>query len=127
MQTRLETLARELAKKDAEMEQLRKTLLEILMNYGSRYRLVHISQTAECRGNEPVGTICRNLSTVDEAVARRTLGVPLKQVAKLELGEFYVVDLDAVRELADQIRRRLDEKKEIDLRKLVEQYRRGLI
>jgi len=38
-----------------------------------------------------------------------------------------VVDLDAVRELADQIRRRLDEKKEIDLRKLVEQYRRGLI
>jgi predicted RNase H-like nuclease (RuvC/YqgF family) len=74
-----------------------------------------------------VGTICRNLSTVDEAVARRTLGVPLKQVAKLELGEFYVVDLDAVRELADQIRRRLDEKKEIDLRKLVEQYRRGLI
>jgi predicted RNase H-like nuclease (RuvC/YqgF family) len=127
MQTRLETLTRELAKKDAEMEQLRKTLLEILMSYGSRYRLVHISQTAECRGNEPVGTICRNLSTVDEAVARRTLGVPLRQVVKLELGEFYVVDLDAVRELADQIRRRLDEKKEIDLRKLVEQYRRGLI
>jgi len=38
-----------------------------------------------------------------------------------------VVDLDAVRELADYIRRRLDEKKEIDLKKLVEQYRRGLI
>jgi predicted RNase H-like nuclease (RuvC/YqgF family) len=53
--------------------------------------------------------------------------VPLREVAKLELGEFYVVDLDAVRELANQIRRRLDEKKEIDLRKLVEQYRRGLI
>jgi len=127
MQTRLDALTRELTRKEMEIEHLKKIFVEILTNYGSKYRLVHISETAECRGNEPIGTICRNLSTVDEAVARRTLGVPLRQVAKLELGEFYVVDLDAVRELADYIRRRLDEKKEIDLKKLVEQYRRGLI
>jgi predicted RNase H-like nuclease (RuvC/YqgF family) len=127
MQNRIETLTGELAKKEAEIEQLKKTFIEILANYGSRYRLIHISETAECRGDEPVGTICRNIQTVEEAVARKTLGVPLKQVTRLEIGEFYVVDLDAVKELSDQIREKLDEKKEIDLRKLVEQYRRGLI
>ncbi len=127
MQTRLDALTRELTRKEMEIEHLKKIFVEILTNYGSKYKLVHISETAECRGNEHIGTICRNLSTVDEALARRTLGVPLRQVAKLELGEFYVVDLDAVRELADYIRRRLDEKKEIDLKKLVEEYRRGLI
>jgi predicted RNase H-like nuclease (RuvC/YqgF family) len=126
MQNRLETLTEELAKKEAEIEQLKKTFIEILTNYGSRYRLIHISETAECRGDEPMGTICRNLQTVEEAVARKTLGVPLRQVTKLEIGEFYVVDLDALRELVNQIRQKLDEKKEIDLRKIVEQYRRGL-
>jgi hypothetical protein len=126
MQNRLETLTEELAKKEAEIEQLKKTFIEILTNYGSRYRLIHISETAECKGDEPMGTICRNLQTVEEAVARKTLGVPLRQVTKLEIGEFYVVDLDALKELVNQIRQKLDEKKEIDLRKLVEQYRRGL-
>ena len=126
MQNRLEMLTGELAKKEAEIEQLKKTFIEILTNYGSRYRLIHISETAECRGDEPMGTLCRNLQTIEEAVARKTLGVPLRQVTKLEIGEFYVVDLDALRELVNQIRQKLDEKKEIDLRKLVEQYRRGL-
>jgi Uncharacterized conserved protein len=127
MQIRLEALTRELKKRETEIEELKKTFIEVLTNYGSRYRLVHISEIAECRGDEPVGTLCRNIETVEEAVAKRTLGVPLKQVVKLDLGEFYVVDLNALRELTSQIKDKLEEKKELNLRKLVEQYRRGLI
>jgi len=53
--------------------------------------------------------------------------VPLKEVVKLDLGEFYVVDMDKVAELVAEIKRRLDERKGVDLKKIVEEYRRGLV
>ncbi|MEM0484568.1 MAG: DUF460 domain-containing protein, partial [Pyrobaculum sp.] len=99
---------------------------EILTNYGSKYKLLHLSELVECKGGESVGIICKNIDTVQEAVARGTMGVPLKQVAKLQLGEFFVIDFDAVRELTEEIKRHMDSQKDLDLKKIVQQYRRML-
>ena len=73
----------------------------------------------EVNRGESVGIICKNIETVQEAVARETMGVPLKQVAKLQLGEFFVIDFDAVRELTEEIKRHMDSQKDLDLKKIV--------
>ncbi|ACB40891.1 DUF460 domain-containing protein [Pyrobaculum neutrophilum] len=125
MQNRIETLVKELSAREAELERLKTQFLEILQNYGSRYKLLHTSEVVQCRGGEPAGTICGNIHSIEEAVARRTMGVPLPQVAKLKLGEYYVIDVEAVRRVTSEIRERLD-KGQVDLRKIIEQYRRGL-
>jgi len=126
MQMRIEQLLRTLGEKEAEINYLKRAFVEILMNR-ERYKLVHKTELSECRGGEYAGTICKNFESLEEAVVRKSLGVPLKEVVKLDLGEFYVVDMDKVAELVAEIKRRLDERKGVDLKKIVEEYRRGLI
>ncbi|RFA94236.1 DUF460 domain-containing protein [Pyrobaculum aerophilum] len=126
LQNRINTLTVALMEKETEIEMLKKTFLEILTNYGSKYKLLHLSELVECKGGESVGIICKNIDTVQEAVARGTMGVPLKQVAKLQLGEFFVIDFDAVRELTEEIKRHMDSQRDLDLKKIVQQYRRML-
>ncbi|MFN3803722.1 MAG: DUF460 domain-containing protein [Pyrobaculum sp.] len=121
LQNRIETLAKALSQKEEEIRNLKKTFIEILAEYGARYKLVHMSEVKQCKGGEAAGTICGNLASIEDADARKTLGVPLRLVAKLELGEFYVVDMDKVRELVRQIRERLD--REVDLKKIIREYR----
>ena len=127
LQSRIEALTAALAQKEEEINALKNLFLEILKDFGTRYKLLHLSETVECRGGEVVGTVCRNTETIDDAVARKTLGVPLRLVAKLQLGEYYVVDIDTLMRLTDEIKRRIEERREINLRKIVEQYRRGLV
>ena len=126
MQMRIEQLLRTLGEKEAEINSLKRTLVEILMDR-ERYKLVHKTELSECRGGEYAGTICKNFENLDEAVVRKSLGVPLKEVVKLDLGDFYVVDMDKVAALVAEIKKRLDERKGVDLKKIVEEYRRGLV
>ncbi|AET33583.1 DUF460 domain-containing protein [Pyrobaculum ferrireducens] len=127
LQSRIEALSAMVAEKEREVELLKKTFVEVLASYGSRYRLLHVSEVVDCRGGEAVGTICRNIDSVDDAVARGTMGVPLRQVVKLQLGDFYVVDLDMVRQLTELVKQCLEKREVVDIRKIVEQYRRGLV
>lgn len=127
LQSRVETLVKQVAEKENEIARLKRLVVDILANYGSKYRLLHISEALECKGDEPAGTICRNVETIEEAVARRTLGVPLKQVAVLSVDDFYVIDVDKVQSLVREIRNRVDAAREVDLKKILQQYRRGLV
>ncbi|MFN7106167.1 MAG: DUF460 domain-containing protein, partial [Pyrobaculum sp.] len=121
LQNRIEALTKDLSQKEEEIRNLKKTFIEILAEYGAKYKLVHMSEIRQCKGGEAVGTICGNLESIEDADARKTLGVPLRLVARLELGEFYVVDMDKVKELVGQIRERLD--REVDLKKIIREYR----
>ncbi|MEM4793517.1 MAG: DUF460 domain-containing protein [Pyrobaculum sp.] len=127
LQTRIDNLIQILHEKERELSKFKELVLDILLNFGSKYRLVHSDELFECKGGEEVGVICRNLTTIEESVARRSLGVPLNLVAVLQLKDFYVIDLDAVRQCQEEIKRKLDGNKPLDLKKLLEQYRRGLI
>ncbi|MEM0468883.1 MAG: DUF460 domain-containing protein, partial [Pyrobaculum sp.] len=127
LQTRIDNLIQILHEKERELSKFKELVLDILLNFGSKYRLVHSDELFECKGGEEVGVICRNLTSIEESVARRSLGVPLNLVAVLQLKDFYVIDLDAVRQCQEEIKRKLDGNKPLDLKKLLEQYRRGLI
>jgi predicted RNase H-like nuclease (RuvC/YqgF family) len=128
LQMRAESLARALSERDAEIERLKRALIEILINYGTKYRIIHASELVNCNGSEPYGSICKNVETIEEAVARGVSGVPLRQVARLQLGEFYVVDAHAVRELTEVLKKRVGSgERVVDLRRVIEEYRRGLL
>ncbi|MEZ0319780.1 MAG: DUF460 domain-containing protein [Pyrobaculum sp.] len=127
LQSRVETLARLVAEKEEEIARLKKLVLDILTNYGSKYKLLHVSEALECKGDEPAGTICKNVETIDEAVAKKTLGVPLKLVSVLSIDDFYIIDVDKVQSLVREIKNRLDATKGVDLKKILQQYRRGLV
>lgn len=126
LQARIENLTKELMEREKELVMLKKIFIEILLNYGFKYRLVHAEEVVECKGGEPAGTICKNLDTIEDAVAKKSLGVPLREVIKLDFGDLYVVDLEKMAEISRQIRERLDNS-EVDLKKIIQQYRRGLV
>ncbi len=122
LQNRIENLSKSLLEKENEIHNLKKAFVEILTEFGKRFVLVHLSELVECRGGEPVGVICRNLESIEDSIARGSLGVPLKLVTRLDLGQLYVVDMDLVRQLTREISRRLEDR-DIDLKKILRQYR----
>lgn len=124
LQRRIEDLTHSLKSCEESKERLEEELLDVILGLvHGKYKLYKEDEISECR--KTGGVLCSDISTVEEAVSNGISGVPLKLVVKYKVRGYYVVDESKRRELAEKIKAALTEKR-IDLRKILEEYRKRL-
>jgi hypothetical protein len=124
LQRRVEDLSSSLKACMEEKEKFAEELMEIVLGLLSgRYRLYREDEVAECR--KTGGALCSDISTVEEAVSNGVSGVPVGLVTRYKSKGYYIIDESKRREIAEAIRKALAEKR-VDLKKLLDEYRRRL-
>ncbi|AEA13306.1 hypothetical protein TUZN_1846 [Thermoproteus uzoniensis 768-20] len=124
LQRRVEDLSASLKACMEEKEKFAEELMEIVLGLVSgRYKLYREDEISECR--KAGGILCSDISTVEEAVNNGVLGVPVGLVTRYRSKGYYIIDEFKRRELAERIRNALTERR-IDLKKLLDEYRRRL-
>ncbi len=124
LQRRVEDLSVSLKTCMEEKEKFAEELMEIVLGLVSgRYKLYREDEISECR--KAGGILCSDISTVEEAVNNGVLGVPVGLVTRYRSKGYYIIDEFKRQELAERIRKALTERR-IDLKKLLDEYRRRL-
>lgn len=124
LQRRIEDLSNSLRSCEESKEKLMDDVLDIVLGIiDGRYKLYREDEISECR--KAGGILCSDISSVEEAVSNGISGVPLKLVVRYKVRGYYIVDEVKRRELAERIKAALAERR-IDLRKILEDYRKRL-
>jgi predicted RNase H-like nuclease (RuvC/YqgF family) len=122
MQQRIESLTKSLQECASSKESLAEEVLDLIQGVlAGRYKLYKEDEVVECRLSP--GGVCRDYSSIEELIRSNVLGVPLNLVVVKKIKGYYVIDEQKRIEVLNKVREGLA-KKEVDLKRLIEEYRR---
>jgi hypothetical protein len=122
MQQRIESLAKSLWECTSSKESLAEEVLDLIQGVlAGRYKLYREDEIVDCRLSP--GGVCRDYSSIEDLIRSNILGVPLNLVLVRKIKGYYVIDEERRIEVLNKVREGLA-KREVDLKKLIEEYRR---
>lgn len=125
LQRRIEDLTKSINECEEEKNRIMENIIEIIQGLLSgRYKMYDENDIVECR-KTGAGAICRDLANLEDAVRSGIMGVPVNLVLRYKIGTYYIIDELKRKELLEKIKEQYYNK-EIDLKKIIEEYRRRL-
>ncbi|MEZ0247947.1 MAG: DUF460 domain-containing protein [Thermoproteus sp.] len=124
LQRRIEELTYSLKNCEEIKERIFDDIIDIILGLMSgKYKLYKKDEISECR--KTGGLLCSDIASIEDAINNGVVGAPIDLVTRYRIKDYYIIDEEKRKEIVEKIKSALSEKK-MDLKKLLEEYRKRL-